>query len=86
MAGEEDWTELTVDEAGATRIDAWLASRLPLSRSRIAQRLDRGAPLGCASAREHHAQLLAGELTAHLEPDTAVGTGDDGYAGIHPAL
>ena len=42
MGGDGDWTELTVDVADGSRLDAYLADRLPLSRSRIAQLIETG--------------------------------------------
>ena len=45
MASEDDWTELTVDSPDGSRLDAYLAARLPLSRSRIVQLIDAGMVL-----------------------------------------
>ncbi|HEX6926108.1 MAG TPA: RluA family pseudouridine synthase [Longimicrobiaceae bacterium] len=45
MANEEDWTELTVEGENESRLDAYLAGRLPLSRSRVAQLIEEGAVL-----------------------------------------
>jgi 23S rRNA pseudouridine1911/1915/1917 synthase len=45
MSGEEDWIELRVDSPDGSRLDAYLAARLPLSRSRIVQLIDTGMVL-----------------------------------------
>lgn len=45
MTHEGDWTRLTVDSDDGERLDAYLAARLPLSRSRIAQLIETGAVL-----------------------------------------
>ena len=42
MPVEEAWSALTVDETDGARLDAWLAARLPLSRSRIVKLIDAG--------------------------------------------
>src|SRR5690606_36853178 len=42
MDNEEGWTELTVDSSDESRLDAYLAARLPLSRSRIVQLIEAG--------------------------------------------
>lgn len=45
MANEGGWTRLTVDSDDGERLDAYLAARLPLSRSRITQLIEAGAVL-----------------------------------------
>lgn len=42
MSGEGDWREIAVDEGDGSRLDAWLAGRLPLSRSRVVQLIEAG--------------------------------------------
>jgi 23S rRNA pseudouridine1911/1915/1917 synthase len=42
MASEGEWVEVTVEDAEGARLDAYLARRLPLSRSRIVQLIEGG--------------------------------------------
>jgi 23S rRNA pseudouridine1911/1915/1917 synthase len=42
MEGDEGWTELTVDVSDGSRLDSYLAARLPLSRSRVVQLIESG--------------------------------------------
>ena len=45
MTDEGGWSRLTVDSDDGERLDAYLAARLPLSRSRVAQLIEAGAVL-----------------------------------------
>lgn len=69
MPGEDEWIELTVDEDDGSRLDAWLAGRLPLSRSRIAQLIEEGqVRLNGAVPRKRAVPVAGDRILVHVPP------------------